>query len=171
MSLSKIIWFCVAAVVIPVFVVCSLIWDKKKCAPGSDERQVLMNGKCVSAGFYTMIVLNAISYVAVTAFGIYELGKVLFLISILAGAMMFFVFGIWKDTVFTKFWTKKRCLWVLALWIFAICYFTYLYVSKSVIDNLILSITCSAILVIVFVNFGLKYLYDKKQEKLDAQEE
>lgn len=164
-SLLKIIVFIACALFIFVFIIAAFIWDKKTDEGGSDERQKIVNGQCATVSFLTMICINAVSYLATKNFNFKVDLTVMFLCSILLGGLSYTLYGIWKDSIFTRVWTPKKWIMVLVLWILFICYAALGYVRKGIIDNLILSITGTVILFVVMINLAIKHLLDKKQEE------
>lgn len=170
-TLRNVVIFTVIVLLILGCIIGGIIWDLKSKSGEADERQKLVNGQGAYYSFFTMILVNTVSYVAVTTLGINFDMKVMFLCSVLFGGMSFVLYAIWNDSLFTIIWTKKKWISILILWILMICYLAMSYIKNGFIDNLILSISASIILLIVLINLFAKALRDKKQEKLDAQDD
>lgn len=169
--MSNIVVFCASVLVCLVAIIWALFWEKKTNEGGADERQKIVNGQCGNYSFYTMMFINGVSYLAITRLNLPVNLNIMFLVSILFGGMTYTLCGIWKDALFTKMWTKKKWIIVLCLWLFLIFYTSLGYIRKGIVDSLVLSITETVLLIVVLINLAAKTLYDKRQAKLDAQEE
>ncbi len=169
--MSNVVIFCASVLVCLGVTIWALIWESRTNDGGADERQKIVNGQCGNYSFYTMVFINGVSYLAATRLKLPVNLNIMFLVSILFGGMTYTLCGIWKDAIFTKMWTKKKWIIILFLWILLIFYTSLVYIKNRNVDNLVLSIAETVVLVVVLINLAAKTLYDKRQAKLDAQEE
>lgn len=170
-SLLNVIVFSLSVLLCLFCIIGALFWDKKTDDGGSDERQKMMNGRSGNYSFYTMVFVNAVSYLAATRLNLPVDLNVMFLVSIFLGALSYTLYAIWKDAMFTKIWTKKKWIIILILWILLIAYAALGYIKNKIVDNLILSLTACVVLIVVMINLAAKTLVDRKQLKIDEQEE
>ncbi len=163
--MSNIVKFFLYILLCIAIIVFFIVFDKKHKNEDEDERQKMYIGKAFQLGYYVTIFCNYLSFVACRIFEIGFHTEVLFLISIIIGAVCFLIYGIWKDCVFTKVATKKVWIGILIVCIAVIIRQIVFVLKSDAIENVIMLVLFSVGLAIIIINFIAKIIYDKKNQE------
>lgn len=136
-----------------------LIFEKKTKWEGNDERQILETLKSSSIGFYTLIVLNLISFILISGIDLPFASELLVLISTAAAFTVSLIRDIWHDNIHSNQINIKFAFLFISVFIiiFVIRYIRAYFISTK-IENLILAVTFTVAYISVLITMFLKFI-------------
>ncbi len=153
----------VGYIAIAIFCTCLFVFSQKKNIEDADERQLLFQGKALSAGFSTMLISNFLFFCAIRTFNFTFHIEVFYMVSILLGFTTSLVVSFWTDSIFTRK-NKKIMIILCIVWLVIIVRQIYYVIISYKLENIIILISVIIPPFAIVITLLLKSIINKKEK-------
>lgn len=168
--MNNITSFIISTAVLIAAAVALLIFEKKTKWEGGDERQLLEAMKSSTIGFYVLILLSLISYLAIRTFELPFKSEILIVASVAVSLTVVFARQIWLENLWSNIVNPKiewLCVFVV------ICFLDYrfikAYINDKAIENLMIAICFSACFLVCVITFIIRKVVKSNKDASEAE--